>query len=163
MAENEPTQSLQGEQAYVNDPDTLVVNFLTAFPPDPDNLSVAEGYFRGYPGDFEDVRDFETEETCRELCEKVDNPTAQLATMFRSGSGDLPASWTKDPEAMRLVLSVVGSMELGSLRARQLIKGDRTAAEYWGDGHEDLLPLVGERIDIISQFVDALQQKQPTV
>jgi hypothetical protein len=82
---------------------------------------------------------------CEDLAKDVPNATTVLAGMINLGHEAIPKRWISDPEETRMVLSMVGHMELGSLRALK-------EAERRGNG----FPGLSERILEIEQLIEDL-------
>jgi hypothetical protein len=56
---------------------------------------------------------------CEDLAYDIPGVTTVLAGMISVGHEALPPLWRRDPEEVRMVLSMVGHLEIGYIRAQQ--------------------------------------------
>lgn len=56
---------------------------------------------------------------CEDLAKDIPEVTTVLAAMISVGHEALPQRWRSDPEETKMVLSMVGHLEIGYIRAQQ--------------------------------------------
>lgn len=82
---------------------------------------------------------------CSDIATAFPNPTTVMAEMITTGHEAVPKRWRTDPEDIKMVISMVGYMEIGRLHAQE-------AAVRRGPG----FPGLAERIFEIEQLMDGL-------
>lgn len=83
---------------------------------------------------------------CADLARDVPQATTILAAMIGTDHETIPKRWRSDQDDIRMILSMVGYMEVGYLRAQQT--AIRRGPEF---------PGLSERILAIEQLLDDLQ------
>lgn len=85
--------------------------------PDPESMQQAADVVGAAYREIEHTQDALS--ICMDLARDVPNATTVLAGMISTGHEVIPKRWRSDPVETRMVLSMVGCMEVGYLRAQQ--------------------------------------------